>query len=61
VLLCWYSTVELSTYDSHGFVVLQHRPNIRGDSVYHLGDKVEQTEEGVEIDSKLGSLTLMWM
>jgi hypothetical protein len=30
------------------------------DLVYDTGDKLEQLEEGVEIDSKLGWLTPMW-
>jgi hypothetical protein len=51
------STIELSSCDSHGSAMLQQRPYIRGYFVYHL----EQMEEGVEIDSKLGWLTPMWM
>lgn len=49
-----FSIVELSNCDSRGSAVLQHRLKIREDFVYHLGGKPEQTEEGVEIDSKLG-------
>jgi ribosomal protein L32 len=55
------STVELSTCDSCGSAVLQHRLKIREDSVYHLGDKLEQTEERVKIDIKPGWLTPTWM
>jgi hypothetical protein len=31
------------------------------DLVYHTGDKLEQLEEGVEIDSTPGYLTPTWM
>jgi hypothetical protein len=55
------STVELSTYDNRSSTVLQHRLKIREDFVYHLGDKLEQTEEGVEINFKPGWLTPTWM
>jgi hypothetical protein len=54
MLLCCYSTVELSTCDSRGSAILKHRLDIREDYVYHLGGKPEQTEEGVEIESKPG-------
>jgi hypothetical protein len=55
------SIIELSTCDSRGSAVLQLRLKIREDSVYHLCDKHEQMEEGVEIDSKPGWLTPTWM
>jgi hypothetical protein len=56
-----YSIIELSTYDNHSFSILQHQLKIRKDSVNHLGDRLEQTRKGVEIDSKQGCLTPKWM
>jgi hypothetical protein len=55
------STVELSTFDSRGFVVLQHHPSVKKVLVYQSGDKPEQLDEGVEINSKSGWLTPTWM
>jgi hypothetical protein len=54
------STRELPSCVSLGSVVTQHG-DIMEVSIYHLGDKLEQLEEGVEIDSKLEWLTPTWM
>jgi hypothetical protein len=61
IFLSRSSIIELSTYDSRGSTILQHRLKIREDSIYHLGDKHEQMEEGVEMDSMSGWLTPTWM
>jgi hypothetical protein len=54
------STVELSSCDSHGSTLLQHHRYKRS-LVYHPGNKPEQMEEGVKIDSKPSWLTPTWM
>jgi hypothetical protein len=41
----FYSVGELSSYDSHGSVVLEQPSEIVEDSVYHTSDKLEQLEE----------------
>jgi hypothetical protein len=46
-----FSAVELSSCDSRGFSVLQHQPKKRRIDPSRSGES-EQTEEGVEIDSK---------
>jgi hypothetical protein len=54
------STVEIPICASFGSVVLATSSIKVEVSCYHLGHKHEQTEEGVEIDSKPGWLTPMW-
>jgi hypothetical protein len=57
--LCCDSTGEVPSYVSLESVVIHI--DIVEVSVYHPGDKLEQPEEGVEIDFRPGWLTPTWM